>query len=141
MYLRAGKRLVLEACNTDVDTLERLRKTLGGAFWKVSKRQPHWKDAWVWNMSGQSAAVAIRTLYPWFCDRRRRKADEVLAVWDERHQRTLLARKRASEKRATIHSLAQSGRISQAEVSRQVGCSRSYVGRVLRGDCSSAVES
>lgn len=70
------------ACQmTDLDVLERLLYLCGGTLHEVTKRQKHWKDCWIWRISGDPAAEVMLSIRDFLGSRRRAKVEEVLSDW------------------------------------------------------------
>ena len=79
-----GRRLWLVINMTDEDVLINVAKRTGrGKVVHVVHHrtwQPHWKEQYRWEITGSTAQEILRGIYPWLGDRRRRKADEALAI-------------------------------------------------------------
>src|SRR6478609_5202089 len=70
---------------TDKDVLEQLQKTFGcGTIHAITKREEHWKDAWVWRCSGNEALRVMEVVYPYMGLRRKAKIEEVRGIWLEK---------------------------------------------------------
>ena len=70
---------------TDLDVLETLQTVTGcGTIHKVTKRQDHWKQAWVWRCSGNEAVSVMNSVLPYMSKHRSNKIHEVLEIWYNR---------------------------------------------------------
>lgn len=66
---------------TDHDILLRLQSICGGNIYEITKRQPHWKDCWMWKVGGDLAASIMEQILPNMGSRRSRKISGVLELW------------------------------------------------------------
>lgn len=73
------------ACSmTDLDVLEKLRMSVGrGSIHPITKRQSHWKDAWIFTARGRDAEAIMDAIYPYMGKRRQAKISEVLKFYRE----------------------------------------------------------
>ena len=65
----------------DLDVLQELQAIFGGRIYATTKRQPHWKDAWVWGISGENAKECMESVYPYMKSRRQSKIDDAITKW------------------------------------------------------------
>lgn len=117
---------------TDLDILEQMQYHFGGSIYPVTKREEHWKDAWVWR-KGNSIEVMefLETLYPYLSARRQLRIQDAREVLKENRN------VRNREMRERILAMRDSG-LTQQAIADKVGCGREHVNRVLRhGDRSS----
>lgn len=88
---RTNSPVLRVSCSmTDLDILERLQSIFGGLIHKVGRNtkhfKEHWKDVWVWSISGDLAKEAMTAVLPYMGKRRSEKINELLAsrkVYDE----------------------------------------------------------
>lgn len=66
---------------TDLDVLNKVHQLCGGTLHPVTKRQEHWKDCWIWRISGDPAAEVMKSILPHMGSRRSEKIQSVLDTW------------------------------------------------------------
>lgn len=131
-FVLRGTTPSVRVTSTDFDVLERLQRGLGGNIWPITKRQKHWKNAWLWDVSGRSAIDCINNIHPYLLSRRKGQAEDVRSGW----RKIEAARAKKVEER-----YARQGRMLQLrgqglthrEIADKVGVDRSTVSKLLRG--------
>ena len=84
---------------TDRDVIERLQSLCGGnVYLQKNKAKEYYKDVWVWNVAGDSAAILMYQVRPHMGRRRSEKIDQILfdhIVYqsDKRDKKKILTRK------------------------------------------------
>lgn len=77
---------VLTITSTDKDVLLRFQRIFNGAggLYPRLKRQPHHKDAWVWNTGRRAdCKMILEAMLPYLGSRRTAKAEEVLPTCEK----------------------------------------------------------
>ena len=130
--IRKNDSVYISAASTDIDVLEYIKGIFEGSIYKVTKRKEHWKDAWVWTLTGNTAVKLYKKLLPRMASRRSERIDYVLT----RHAK---ARLRQKAKKAYIYSrrervkkLRKEGLTHQA-IAAIVGLERSSISYILKG--------
>lgn len=109
---------IIRCSMTDYDVLERLAESLGGlAVVSMRKQQEHHKDAYVVQLKGLRAVVAMRELRPYMGLRRQSQIDRALNsyVLAERGKVTRAERKQIAarfEAGESAHALADEFNVS-----------------------------
>jgi hypothetical protein len=115
---------------TDLDVLEHVQQVFGGSIFKVTKRQSHWKDAWVWTLTGSAAADLIREMLPYLHARRSDRARQYL----ERHRSAEQYSQERSDSKALlvskVYSLRDSG-LTHQQIADELKYDRTYVTKIL----------
>lgn len=77
----------IQVCMTDLDILERLQKLFGGKIYSIRRDREsypsHWKDAWTWTVSGDTAKGVMVLVLPYMGLRR---TEKILSVLKEREE-------------------------------------------------------
>jgi len=89
-------RPTLGVSMTDFDVLQRLQSWTGvGSLAEVKKRRHQTKRIWYWHVGKQKDVLwLVRLLLPYFCSRRRAKAESVIQLLEETQRNSGLGRGR-----------------------------------------------
>lgn len=133
--LRTGcSRPVVRVSCTDLDTLERLQGAVGGRIYPVTKRQPHWKDAWVWQLSGaEEAASLMKVIKPLMGNRRQNQITHCIEAYERHGQQMERYHQGVAARRERVRLLHQQGGLTHQAIADQVGLERSTVSHILGG--------
>ncbi len=81
---RLYPRIKVKMC--DKDAIEKFASTFKLKVLDVVKDKSwkeHYKDAWYTDSTGKKAVAILYMLYPWLGNRRKARADEVIALWKQ----------------------------------------------------------
>lgn len=137
-FITRGTTCSVTASSTDLDVLERVRSLAGGRVHAITKRQAHWKDAWVWTLSGTPAYELMTRLLPWLGSRRAARAQEVLAQRDAYEAERASKTEALNAKRARMRELRATG-MTHDQIARELGVHRTSVSHVLRSSAVAVV--
>lgn len=131
-FLVRGSTPCVRVTSTDLDVLERLQQIFGGNIWQVTKRKAHWKDCWVWDVSGELSIKCIKRVQPYLLKRRGLQAKEVLDRWQEiSAERAEKAKARATRHQSML--VLRSAGLTHQQIAKELGVDRSTVSKALRG--------
>lgn len=128
-----GKPKSAQIQMTDLDVLEKIHRLFGGTLNSSGKRQEHWKECWRWSVFSNDAKSFIEKILPYMMERRRGRAEEWLAKYNER---ILVAENKVSDiayMRQAVKDMYKAGGLTQQLIADQFGIERSYVAHIIRG--------
>lgn len=123
---------------TDEDTIKNLRDLCGGRYCvQRYKKQPHWKDAYVWYLHGVAAEELMLAVLPHMSQRRKEKIETVLSVYKTHKEQVSDRKKEVSANGRNAGLAYNSGEGSLRQVARVFGVSQVTVlnySRFLKGE-------
>jgi hypothetical protein len=117
------------ATSTDRDVIEDIALTFGGSVYAITKRQAHWKDAWVWGINGAKAYDLCKRLYPYMHSRRQQSIDRLLRQYEFSPRKATSDRIRS---RISLVLRLRADGLKHREIAEIVKVERSVVSHILR---------
>lgn len=126
---------------TDLDVLEAVRDSFGGSIHSASRAvyKEHWKDAWVWNLSGEKAVQLSEAIYPLLSLRRKERANEFISQLRTRISERGEQKDFHEKRKKRMVELRNSG-YTIREIGAIIGVDHSYVGKVIRDRMAGVVK-
>lgn len=115
------KAKLMSVTSTDFDVLLKLEQNFGGLIREQKKRNPKWKDCWVWNIRGKDAKSFYFCIKPYLLERRSKRGE----YWFSR-----LPVKKINVNEEAILSMYSQG-YTHKEIAKNVGLERSSVSKFL----------
>lgn len=120
---------------TDRDVLQRFADIVGGELkgpYDPPANKPHWKIAWSVQISQTQKSIdVLEAFWPYLGERRRAKAQEVIAQWQENCRSRPM--RYSYDQVEEILAQKYLG-VSAIELAADYGCSRQYIHSIVRGE-------
>lgn len=124
---KSGGSISVYVGMTDKDVIDRLDSIYPGKRYERKHQGKKWKTLYLWQLNGKDAYAFIKTIYPILGERRKARADELIALWespDANHNRRAFLRSR-------VASLIQEG-YTGPMIATELGLSLGYVNILKR---------
>jgi hypothetical protein len=124
-----GRAKRLSMVSTDKDVLMKVKELLGGNLYSASRRgsKEHWKEAYVWTITGSPAIELCHAMEPYLMSRRKARMKEWLDDYRSRRNKILLHKK---ELVTRVLELRSSG-MTHKQIAETVGYERSHITKIL----------
>ena len=116
--------------STDLDVLERIKRMVGGSICATATKKEHWKQAYVWSVSGEVARAWVVKIYPYLLSRRKDRANDWLEIFDNNNVRQKNKVQGIKDKKNKVIALSKTG-ITHAAIAQVTGYERSSVTKIL----------
>lgn len=125
------KRLAL--ASTDKDVLERIQQFAGGNIYNSWRKEgkEHWKDAYVWHLSGHEALKLAKTIMPLLLSRRQNRGNEWINKYEQVLNKKNISGAKHIEMAKEFVKLANSG-LTHQQIANQFGYDRSHVSKMIK---------
>lgn len=117
---------------TDEDVLLRVQEYFGGTIFKVTKRQPHWKDCWKWTITGEKSTALAGLILPYLGSRRSARGKEYIEKYRTIEQYQAERSAASAELRKQVRELRGQG-LTHKAIAAILGKDRTYVTHILSG--------
>lgn len=115
--------------STDRDVLERIQSNIGGKIYTIDKlrRKPHWKQAYLWYISGRNAFDICCSIYPILLSRRKKRCKEYMECFMAAES----GKVKIKQTFIKIIELRKQG-LTHKQISELVGYERSHISKLLK---------